>query len=363
VGCNIGFTANVTGSCSCVDWFGGGDPATASDTCSFSTDWDTPGTKTVTATPDCGSSESKQVTIVEVASVTSDKNFTCVGCNIRFTATTNPAGHEDLVEWSGGGTPATGTGAKFTTKWSTWGTKTVTGSCGTSSESKQVTIVEVASVTSNKDTACVSCYVTFTATTNPAGYESLVQWSGGQSPPSGSGETFTTKWALPGSKTVTASCCDSSKTKDVTIICPSGENTSLMSPPWSGTLARFAARLTPHSVDCSCIRVREYVGGTGSDGCHFPGSFYPPWTEITGSIPWSVDTDNWYGPDFIGWKTSYIQYYRSMGRAPCHNVMIQDMRVIGANCGDSYKQNQLEAHIGNNTLTSKRDGVSTTRPW
>lgn len=63
VGCDVTFTANVTGSCSCVDWSGGGDPASASGTCSFTTHWDTPGTKTVTASPDCGSSEQKQVTI------------------------------------------------------------------------------------------------------------------------------------------------------------------------------------------------------------------------------------------------------------------------------------------------------------
>ncbi|MFQ6035173.1 MAG: PKD domain-containing protein [Sedimentisphaerales bacterium] len=63
VGCDITFTASVTGSCSCVDWSGGGDPATASDTCTFITHWDSPGTKTVTATPDCGSSKSKNVNI------------------------------------------------------------------------------------------------------------------------------------------------------------------------------------------------------------------------------------------------------------------------------------------------------------
>ena len=65
VDCNVTFTANVSGSCSCVDWSGGGDPCTASDTCTFTTHWDSPGTKTVTATPDCGSSKQKQVTIAE----------------------------------------------------------------------------------------------------------------------------------------------------------------------------------------------------------------------------------------------------------------------------------------------------------
>lgn len=61
---NITFTASVTGSCSCVDWSGGGTPPSQDGGCSFTTHWDSPDTKTVTATPDCGSSKSKQVTIV-----------------------------------------------------------------------------------------------------------------------------------------------------------------------------------------------------------------------------------------------------------------------------------------------------------
>jgi hypothetical protein len=366
VGCDITFTVttNPSGHESKVSWSGGGDPGTGSGS-TFTTHWDTLGTKTVTASI-CDSSESTQVDIVKVDSVTSNFNVRCIGCNITFTVTTNPSGHEDLVEWSGGGAPSTGSGSTFSTDWDTWGTKTVTASCGDSSESKQVTIVEVYYVTSNKDTACVNCYVEFMAITKPSGYESLVRWSGGQLPSTGSGLIYTTKWGTPGTKTVTASCCDSSKTKDVTIICPSGESTSVMSPPWSGTLARFQARLTPHSVDCSCIRVREYDGGSGIDYCYRAGDEYLgiyPWTDITGSIIWNVDSSNWYGPDLIGWSATYIQYYRSQGRAPCHNVFIQDMRVLDAGCGDRYKQNQLEAHIGTTTLTSKRDGVSTTQTW
>jgi len=59
----------VSGSCSCVDWSGGGDPATANDTCTFITHWDSPGVKTVTATPDCGDSKQKQVTVVASGSL------------------------------------------------------------------------------------------------------------------------------------------------------------------------------------------------------------------------------------------------------------------------------------------------------
>jgi len=66
VGCDVTFTADVMGNCSCVDWSGGGDPESQDGGCTFITQWDTPDTYTVTATPDCGDSEKdKQVTVVE----------------------------------------------------------------------------------------------------------------------------------------------------------------------------------------------------------------------------------------------------------------------------------------------------------
>ena len=46
VDCNVTFTADLlSGGCSCIDWSGGGDPATANNTCNFTTKWDTSGTK------------------------------------------------------------------------------------------------------------------------------------------------------------------------------------------------------------------------------------------------------------------------------------------------------------------------------
>ena len=80
---------------------------------------------------------------MEMDSVTSNKASACIGCDITFTATTDPTGYEDDVEWSGGGEPATDSGATFTTYWDTSGTKTVTAELCDSEESKQVTIVKV----------------------------------------------------------------------------------------------------------------------------------------------------------------------------------------------------------------------------
>ncbi len=68
VGCDVTFTATAE-KCSCVNWSGGGDPATQEGGCTFTTHWDTPGTKTVTASNSndgCSSSKQKQVTIVKV---------------------------------------------------------------------------------------------------------------------------------------------------------------------------------------------------------------------------------------------------------------------------------------------------------
>jgi len=45
----------------CVDWSGGGTPDSNEGMCSFTTHWSTAGEKTVTATPECGSSKQKTV--------------------------------------------------------------------------------------------------------------------------------------------------------------------------------------------------------------------------------------------------------------------------------------------------------------
>jgi hypothetical protein len=69
IGCDVIFTATTNGGCNCINWSGGGTPATGGGSCTFTTHWDTTGTKTVSAsiTADgCNSSQTKQVTIVEV---------------------------------------------------------------------------------------------------------------------------------------------------------------------------------------------------------------------------------------------------------------------------------------------------------
>ncbi len=87
-------------------------------------------------------------------------------------------------------------------------------------DSTTITVVDVASVTSDVDGICINCYVTFTAITDPTGYENLVTWSGGGSPSTGSGTTFRTRWMESGNKTVTASIGAANESKEVRIACP-----------------------------------------------------------------------------------------------------------------------------------------------
>ena len=68
----VQFEASVTGSCSCVEWSGGGEPSSASG-CTLTTVWDTAGLKTVTASTACGDSEEAAVKIVEVESLLPDE--------------------------------------------------------------------------------------------------------------------------------------------------------------------------------------------------------------------------------------------------------------------------------------------------
>jgi hypothetical protein len=56
--------------------------------------------------------------------------------------------------------------------------------------------------------------------TSPAGYEGSISWSGGGTPATGSGDTFTTKWTTgsTGSRTVTASYCNDTEDETVTVL-------------------------------------------------------------------------------------------------------------------------------------------------
>lgn len=92
------------------------------------------------------SDTSGTIKVVEVNDVISSAEYACVGQNVTFGAITYPLNCAPYVTitWSApGGTPSSGNGSQFTTKWSTPGPQTVTATCGSSNASKQVTIVAV----------------------------------------------------------------------------------------------------------------------------------------------------------------------------------------------------------------------------
>ncbi len=90
------------------------------------------------------------VYVVEVVSVASSTTTVHLGCNddIMFTVTTNPPSHYDPITWSapGGDPPFQSGGETFITHWDDPGAKTVTATCGSSSENKQVYVVGVSTV-------------------------------------------------------------------------------------------------------------------------------------------------------------------------------------------------------------------------
>ena len=250
VGCNVTFTASVTGNCSCVNWSGGGgDPNTG---CTFITKWDTTGVKTVTATPACGdSAKQKQVTIVAVASLLPDEgteiddgdgdpNTTsyavCIADTgvVTVTATPDPSVSEENLPACWTLTGGTGSGKlSRTVDKTTAGVTTITCSCNTSSKTTKIYVVEVASLLPDQGTefddgdadpntksylvpVAATGIVTVTATPNPSLEESKLPpcWSltGG----TGSGKLERTVDKTTSAKTI-ITCTAGSSSKTTTI--------------------------------------------------------------------------------------------------------------------------------------------------
>ena len=169
VGESMSFTADSS-TCNCVQWSGGGDPATAEDTCSFTTSWDIPGEKTVTATTDCGGGDSKDVIVVEVESLLPDEGGeiddgdddpdtrSFVVCKadsgaVTVTATPNPGvAEEDLPGcWSLTGGTGTGKLSRTVDKTAS-GVTTITCTAGTSSKTTKVYVLEMTDLTPDQGT-------------------------------------------------------------------------------------------------------------------------------------------------------------------------------------------------------------------
>ena len=89
----------------------------------------------------------------------------------------------------------------------------------THTTSGSLIIVEPNVVISLQDGTCVECYITFILFMDGGAIPYVVEWSApGGDPSSGEGgPIFSTRWSSSGSKTVTATICDTDKSKTVTI--------------------------------------------------------------------------------------------------------------------------------------------------
>ena len=102
------------------------------------------------------------VTFVGVTSIEADPEVVCIGDDVSYTVTTQPAGHEAMVSY----TPAdTGTP----------GIKEVVAVCGSSSATCTVIVVKVASLSASPDVTPIGeSNITYTITTEPAGHTNMV---------------------------------------------------------------------------------------------------------------------------------------------------------------------------------------------
>jgi hypothetical protein len=152
----------------------------------------------------------------------------------------DPDGCDIYETWSAQGAVwpyDVGAGRSFTTKWCTTGPKSVNlrvqdddepCCCGygpncwdkVSYMGRSVTVypVNIVSINAQEESVPLSAYTTFTVTTDPPNHYGCIVWSGGDSPPSGSGESYTPRWDTAGWKTVTATGCSNNMQKQVAVV-------------------------------------------------------------------------------------------------------------------------------------------------
>jgi hypothetical protein len=134
--------------------------------------------------------------------------------------------------------------------------------------------------------------------------------------------------------------------------------TGLTDGKWKQTLTSSS------STNFSNRTVREADAGHGVDTCWFSGSAFSPFNSITGGT-WTVNTDNTWGDDFVGWFNSAVTYYRNQGRAPCGTSFLQQMTMMCPN-GSFHNYgsvNTLRGSFTATTVTSGRAGLTATRRY
>jgi hypothetical protein len=120
---------------------------------------------------------------------------------------------------------------------------------------------------------------------------------------------------------------------------------------WDATYAtdgKWKQTITnPNASNFSGVTVREANAVAGADTCYFTGSSFARFTSLSGGA-WTVNADNTWGDDYIGWLPNSVAYYRAQGRAPCGFTVYQQMML---KCPDGSFQNYGAANALKGTMT------------
>ncbi|HEY3412833.1 MAG TPA: PKD domain-containing protein [Armatimonadota bacterium] len=246
-------------------------------------------TDTGTYAPDLGTdgevSLSWTVVVLGIDAVSGPTEI-CPNTEATYTVTTIPAGFEDRVTWTGGGNPVGWSGATFTTKWDTHGTKTVMASLCGQSQSVTVNVKQVTlqSLDCPPGPVCPGENATFSATTSDC--PESVHWTGGGTPASWDGSSFTTNWDAPGTHTVTATVDGQSQTCQITVKQPTITAISGPSSVCPGEAATFTATVN------ECADFVKWIGG-GNPPSGQGDSFTTTWsTPGTHTVTATVGTSS-----------------------------------------------------------------------
>lgn len=191
------------------------------------------------------------------------------------------------------------------------------------------------------------------------------------------GVTGTSLWGGwgPGTATVRAKVVANGSTysdvANVPVVKPDGETTGFVQ--WQDNRGVWNARLTPTDVSFGGLTLTERDGGKigSGDTCWYSGNpwGYAKFEAVTapGTPFGTVDANNWWGFDGVGYGSDMPANYRSgTGPTPCGTHFLQYIDVIvpgGGSANVYYTSNVLGAGIQVNTVTSERDGLSQQRTY
>jgi hypothetical protein len=139
---------------------------------------------------------------------------------------------------------------------------------------------------------------------------------------------------------------------------PTGESTAAVGWSSDGTNFVWDVTLSPSSINFGGRTISENVSTT--DGCWFPTSAIAQQTGVQGN---PADVNNNGFRDVVGWLPFAVNYYRSVGRAPCGFSSTQQMRIDCSTGLVAYIVNGLAGSIGVTTVSSSRQGQTRSRVW